>query len=218
MCRKLFLALGKVVVGLLAAYAVSRVCAQSVSHQEEVECEVEVANGVNEGEEEVGGDEVAPREERDGDRNENESVNSDEVVRMQGEVIVVEEVLESESDGVHNDEEDANWTLEREEVVTRIEMDVNGTEQANEEEVVMEDGGGDDQEDKEDDDEDLEVSEGEARLRGVVKVVEDIPIEDIVIVDGRFVRVKVDVRFDVRFQLDRRSTPNEPDSHGQAGN
>lgn len=144
-------------------------------------------------------------------------MNSDDVL-VQGEVVVVDEALDCESNGGHNDEEDANGTLVREEGVTKFEVDVIRTNQKNEEEQVAEDVPSEDRQGEEEDDEDMEISDDEARLRRVVMVVEDIPMEDIEIVDGKFVRVKVDVRFDVRFELDRHSTPSQSDRHGQEAN
>lgn len=217
MCRKLIFAVGKVAFALVAAYAMSRVCAQGVS-AEEVEREEVVVNEVNEGEEEAGGDEVVSSEESDAGRTGDGSVNTDEGVRIRGEAVNVEEVVEGNSDGVHSDEEGANVTRKSEKVVTKIEVNVDGMAQVSEEDQMMEDDRMEDQESEEEEEEDLEISEGEARLRGVVKVVEDIPIEGIEIVDGRYARVKVDVRFDVRFQLDHHCKRNAHGSHGQADN
>lgn len=145
-------------------------------------------------------------------------MHSGEVVRMRGEVIEVEEILDGSSDGAGSNEEGIIWTAEREEAVTNFEVEVDGIKHVSEEEKVVEGERIEDQESEEEDDEDLEISGGEARLRGVVKVVEDIPIEEIEIIDGGFARIKVDVRFDVRFKLDRHSTAKAPDWHGQADN
>lgn len=202
MCRKLFVALGRVAFGLVAAYAVSKVFVHDGGHQGQVQREEEVIGDGGEEVEEVGGGEETSREESGVVQGGVEDVSSDQIVGVRGEVIVVEEVLENEGGELHSDEEDAHGTLEREEVVARIEVDVNGTEQVAGGEAMVEDEASENEEMEEEDDEDMDISEGEARLRGSVKVVEDVPLEDIVIVDGRFVRIEMVVRFDVRFQLD----------------
>lgn len=58
MCGKLFRVLGKVTVGFFASYSMSRVRPQGFGHQEDVQSKSEVLNDVNEGEEEVAGEEV----------------------------------------------------------------------------------------------------------------------------------------------------------------
>lgn len=217
MCPKLFFAIGKLAFGLVAAYAVSRVFVCDAAHQEQVESEEEVVIEVRAEVEEVGGDEEVSREEGDEAQRNVQHVNSDQVVGMQGEVIIVEEVQGDESGELHSDEDNTRGTLAREEVVFSVEVEVDDGEQGSREDVVADDGSGN-EESAESDDVDLDISEGEARVRGSVRVVEDIPLQNIVIVDGRFVRVEVEVSFDVRFQLDGQTMQHESDSDAQTVN